>query len=107
MIRARLFRGWPAEDALAENPDRAHFKIPMDEIIGHKFGRLTVTRLTDERNARGRLFECQCECGNIVRRNIDSLARGNTKSCGCLKKDAKWQNNRVRDVKLFRCGECT
>lgn len=30
---------------------------------------------------------CQCECGNTKIVRGDSLANGNTKSCGCLQKD--------------------
>lgn len=34
----------------------------------------------------GRLFECRCECGAVVTLNGGKLARGHTKSCGCLRR---------------------
>lgn len=59
----------------------------MQEIIGNKFGRWTVIRYIGKTNSRDKLYECKCDCGTV--RNIAerSLKRGNSKSCGCLKKD--------------------
>lgn len=55
-------------------------------IIGMKFGRLAVLKEI-EKNKNLRTFECICECGNkkIVFKKY--LKNGETKSCGCLKKE--------------------
>lgn len=51
--------------------------------VGRSYGRLTVTGFY------GRDAFCQCSCGNsgfFVR--LASVRSGNTKSCGCLKREA-------------------
>jgi hypothetical protein len=52
-------------------------------LIGKKFGRLTVVGFSHMRNKRT-CWLCECSCGNKkVVRNSD-LTSGDTKSCGCL-----------------------
>lgn len=51
-------------------------------IIGKKFGRLTVI----EDLPRGRK-RCVCECGNVVDVLTSHLTDGHTQSCGCLQRD--------------------
>lgn len=64
-----------------------------NDLNGMTFGRLTVIRENGRTKDRHILWECQCECGNIVNISSRDLARGHTKSCGCLKKD------RIRDIR--------
>ena len=53
------------------------------ELLGKKFGRLLVIK--DLGNDKyGSLWECLCDCGNIVDMNGGTLNGGNIKSCGCL-----------------------
>ena len=63
------------------------------DLAGQRFGRLTVLRLIENRSTGRKTWECQCDCGNtkIVKHN--SLISGNTKSCGCLKKDSLTKAN--------------
>lgn len=61
------------------------------DLSGQKFGRLTVIeRLFERRNHdyRSALWLCRCDCGNEVRTYAGYLKSGNTKSCGCLHKEA-------------------
>ena len=61
------------------------------DLSGQKFGRLTVIeRLLERRNHdyRSALWLCRCDCGNEVRTYAGYLKSGNTKSCGCLHKEA-------------------
>lgn len=53
-------------------------------IIGHKFGRLTVLERIKTEDYFS--YKCSCECGNttLVKRT-GTLTSGNTQSCGCLK----------------------
>lgn len=48
-------------------------------------------RLLAEKEVAGtsysRRFQCLCDCGKTVTVNLNALLSGNTKSCGCLKKD--------------------
>ena len=59
-----------------------------DEMIGRKFGRLTVIRLAtpEEKTAaaKGAYYLCKCDCGNDFIARGATLRNGATKSCGCL-----------------------
>jgi hypothetical protein len=56
-------------------------------LVGKKFGRLTVIAETDQDKNRNRRFICRCDCGKEVRVLHGSLTSGHTKSCGCLQKE--------------------
>jgi hypothetical protein len=55
----------------------------IDDIIGRRFGRLTVVSFHSVENRKSR-FNVVCDCGQEkhVRRN--NLITGQVKSCGCL-----------------------
>ena len=55
-------------------------------LIGQKFGRLMVTKF-DGRTEHHSYWDCLCDCGNTKRVTGDRLKSGNTKSCGCLRKE--------------------
>ena len=59
--------------------------------IGQKYGRLTVEREMPRREkpcgAKLRIFQCRCDCGNLINVASVNLLSGNTKSCGCLKSE--------------------
>ena len=61
----------------------------IKDLKGQKFGRLTVLEkdIIKKSKAGDIYWLCQCECGNIVSINDSNLRSGNTKSCGCLKKE--------------------
>lgn len=59
----------------------------MKNLVGQKFGRLTVQSLSKKRASGGRiLWNCLCDCGTKKRVDTSRLNNGNTKSCGCLKR---------------------
>lgn len=58
----------------------------LNNLIGKKFGRLTVIDRAPNKNKKV-YWICQCECGATVRVRADQLTRGVTKSCGCLHKE--------------------
>lgn len=51
-----------------------------EDLIGKKFGQLTVISKTIENNSLR--YICKCECGNIVNVRSQGLVSGNTKTCG-------------------------
>lgn len=59
------------------------------DLVGKKFGRLTVIKDTGERPSRNVVYECQCDCGNTKKVYGSNLKSGKSKSCGCLKGAAK------------------
>ena len=54
-------------------------------LIGQKFGRLTVIEKTEERDGRSIIWLCKCECGNEKKVSSRNLIHGHTQSCGCLR----------------------
>lgn len=56
-------------------------------LIGQKFGRLTVISQAESNNKKVRRWWCSCDCGNEISVITGSLTNGNTKSCGCLNKE--------------------
>lgn len=63
-------------------------------LIGKTFGRLTVTKYITEpvytkkgKKIRGSVCECKCSCGESVIVQVAKLKTGNTKSCGCYRKE--------------------
>lgn len=54
------------------------------DLTGRKFGKLTVLK-RDGHKGKDIQWLCLCECGKNSKVTGDSLASGNTKSCGCLK----------------------
>ena len=61
------------------------------DLSKQKFGKLTVIRrISDKVKPSGQhvlMYECLCECGNIVNVRAEYLKTSHTKSCGCLRKE--------------------
>jgi len=54
-----------------------------DRLIGKRFGRLVAQKRLDHKG-HDYLWQCLCDCGNIVQVTSYCLSSGNTQSCGCL-----------------------
>lgn len=83
MVHARLSRGWGIEKALSAK------KRTRDEsaLIGQKFGRLEVLKFVGVNSHRYSVYECRCDCGNVIEMDANKLRTGHTRSCGCLKQE--------------------
>lgn len=53
------------------------------DLLGFKFGRLTVVRKGPVKNTR-QTWVCICECGNEKTATNGDLKKGHVRSCGCL-----------------------
>lgn len=61
----------------------------LQNLVGQKFGRLTVIRRS-ENSASGRTrWLCHCSCGTEKAVFATALVRGLTKSCGCLNDETR------------------
>lgn len=58
-----------------------------DELIGKTFGKLTVVEMLENSKDRRKVYRCKCECGNTTDVKSKYLYNGDTRSCGCHKKD--------------------
>lgn len=56
------------------------------DITGKRFGRLVAIKRVGV-YYRSPLWECKCDCGNVVNIPILNLNNGGSRSCGCLKND--------------------
>jgi hypothetical protein len=62
------------------------------DLVGRKFGRLTVIKDVGRRVNKSPLWLCQCDCGGTKETTSKSLM-GGTKSCGCLYREAMQRAN--------------
>lgn len=53
----------------------------VDDMIGKRFGSLTVIKLTDERQHRAKVWLCKCDCGNECKVMTTLLTRGRKTRC--------------------------
>jgi hypothetical protein len=61
---------------------------PKVDLIGQRFGRLTVISESPERKSGAVHWICRCDCGNITNPICMSSLRNNiTRSCGCLNRE--------------------
>lgn len=67
--------------------------IDTNLLVGKKFGKLVVEKYF-ERNERGAVWLCKCDCGNTINVPTGLLhrSRGAKKSCGCEKNKNKAGN---------------
>lgn len=69
----------------------------VDEMIGKKFGKLTVISECSKHDKFGyKVYKCLCDCGNITYVNSNKLKTGNTKSCGCLRIDKQTKHGKYK-----------
>ena len=61
--------------------------VKKDMYVGYRIGKLTVTKYLGLNESKRRIWECACDCGNIVVHTTQELHGGRTKSCGCSKKN--------------------
>jgi hypothetical protein len=59
---------------------------PLD-LIGKRFGRLTVLEKLEERKNRQVMWRCLCDCGNTDVVSTSELRFGRHSSCGCYQKE--------------------
>lgn len=83
------------------------------DLTGKKYGKLTVIKRTSPIGEKV-LWLCKCDCGNELEVYATYLGTGDTKSCGCLKKEMEsinlreeYDNKRVDGVvkPLFKSKE--
>lgn len=66
-----------------------------EDLTHQKYGRLEVVSVANVKEYKGKdghisrkvFWLCKCDCGNNVRVATEELKKGQTKSCGCLRKE--------------------
>lgn len=78
------------------------------DLSGEKFGRLTAVKAAYVNNQGNTMWECICDCGNVIITNSQKLKSGHTKSCGCLSSEKTIARNKqgykygARGNRLYR-----
>jgi hypothetical protein len=67
-------------------------KLKKDITPGTVFHRLTVIKPVRRARDRHIIYQCRCECGNLVNVRDNNLHSGNTQSCGCLRNEILKEN---------------
>lgn len=70
-------------------------KIDPEDILGKKFGKLTILDYEYRDDHGNMYYSAKCDCGNITVARRDSLLSGNTKSCGCKVHDSRIDPNDI------------
>ena len=74
------------------------------ELLGSRFGRLTVIEDSGQRRGSSVLWRCQCDCGGEKLAARHQLVSGTVRDCGCV---AKPKRKRVTDLIGQRFGLLT
>ena len=76
------------------------------DMIGKRFGRLTVIEESSKRVGKSITYICRCDCGNVTKPiQGANLRNGNTKSCGCLHEETMreiLQKHGEKQTRLYR-----
>ena len=73
-------------------------------LIGQKFGHLTVTELTEARQNHYQVWWCKCDCGGEILVNTRRLKAGIVTDCGCIPKSNARRGNTAEDLTGQRFG---
>lgn len=77
-----------------------------NDLVGNRYGMLSVIRESGRTADRHILWECLCDCGRKTFVSSKELVSGHTKSCGCMKgkhKNAiKGKMNQIRLYRIWR-----
>ena len=77
------------------------------DLVGQRFGRLTVTEDSGLRNSEGVIrWLCGCDCGGEILATRRQLVSGNVQSCGCVPKQ-RASKGQAEDLTGRQFGELT
>lgn len=73
-------------------------------LTGKKIGKLTVIKKQGKDKWGQIIWVCQCSCGNITQVLTKNLTSGNTKSCGCYRREKIKKLNKINKRKGKEIG---
>jgi hypothetical protein len=56
-------------------------------VIGQRFGRLVVVSVEPQPWPEKPIAVCKCDCGGTSWPRLNNLRQGNSRSCGCLRRE--------------------
>lgn len=75
-----------------------HAESLKHDLKNKKIGRLTVIKEVGKDKHRNIIWECKCNCGNVIPVLAQSLVSGNTTSCGCITKEKIEEESKKNSV---------
>lgn len=87
-------------------------KACLKNLIGNKFGKLTVIERAPNNRFNNTCWKCRCDCGGITIVDVNNLKNGNTTSCGCVKSKGEetinlWlQNHNINFIPQYSFNDC-
>lgn len=58
-----------------------------EDLSNRRFGRLVATKFIKRSSGGQSIWECVCDCGNVIQTSAGYLKSGHTTSCGCYCKE--------------------
>src|SRR4051812_563529 len=58
----------------------------MKNLVGRRFGKLTVDAILGANHFGNAVWKCRCDCGGVWKGDAGRLTSGITTSCGCKKR---------------------
>ena len=83
----------------------------VQDLIGMRFGKLTViARGQNLKNGKA-AWICQCDCGKVKEKPVDgyTLKSGRVRSCGCMYFESNKERNKIHgdtNKRLYRIWQC-
>lgn len=76
------------------------------DLTGKRFGKLVVLEIDKNPNNKRTKWICVCDCGKVVSTASHQLVSGNTKSCGCKRRETKNNKHGMRHTRIYEiwCG---
>ncbi len=71
---------------------------PINNLTGRRFGRLEVRSQSGRTPSGNVIWNCACDCGSSKTAAGSHLLRGNTKSCGCFRREHARETKRKHFV---------
>lgn len=66
-------------------------RFMYEDLTGMRFGRLVAIEPASDgmygKSDGHKVWKCMCDCGNVTYTISSALKAGNTRSCGCLRKE--------------------
>lgn len=58
-----------------------------EDLTGQKMHRLTFLHYVGQNDTRNSIWRVRCDCGTEFEVAASEVKRGNTRSCGCIRKE--------------------
>lgn len=68
----------------------------FQDLSDTKFGKLTAIKVAYKNKNGESVWECVCECGNVINVVCSNLKNGHSTSCGCYKKTCSITHNETK-----------